>query len=308
MWQPAAGWQRLPGSGPSSAGVWTAHEDGRQVVIKRLVAPIHHEDALQSSPQHPAYWRRAADVALSGVVARTPGLREPPVVRVEEDAEGITLVHGWVEPRPLPASSLAACLGRFTTADVAPHPWLVRGQLAARLAEVERRGGWSTLARTPVADLADALWRRRSSFLARLADMPQVPQHGDPVPSNLWGADGDDVVALDWATLGYGPPGADLGYLALSVAEDPETLVQAYVDGAATGTGPHLELPAVRLAASCTAAFTVLTRADWALARVARGEGALAGKYRHPSLAPYIRALQRQLPLMKSLLEPRGSS
>lgn len=299
MWQPAAGWQRLPGSGPSSAGVWTTQEDGRQVVIKRLVAPVPHDEALRSHLSHPAYWRRAADVALSAVVAQTPGLREPPVLRVEEDPEGITLVHGWVEPHPRTATSLARCLGRFAAADVPPHPWLVRRQLDARLAEVERRGGWMTLARTPVADLADALWQRRGSFLVRLAAMPQVPQHGDPVPGNLWGAADDDVIALDWATLGFGPAGADLGYLALSVADELETLVEAYVDGAAV----DFDATVVQLAASCSAVFTVLTRADWALARVVRGEGALAGKYRHPSVAPYIRALQRQLPLMEALLE-----
>src|SRR5690606_3626416 len=172
--------------------------------------------------------------------------------------------------------------------------------LDARVAQVERRGGWLTLARTPVADLADALWQRRGSFLARLAAMPQVPQHGDPVPGNLWGAEGDDVIALDWATLGHGPHGADLGYLALSVSEVLEPLLEAYVDGAAAG----FDLQAVRLAASVTAVFTFLTRADWALCRVVAGEGALAGKYRRPSVAPYFRAMQRQLPLMRALLAP----
>ena len=43
-----------------------------------------------------------------------------------------------------------------------------------------------------------------------------------------------------------------------------------------------------------SAAYTALSRAEWALARVAGGEGALAGKYRHPAVAPYLRALQRQ--------------
>jgi len=31
-------------------------------------------------------------------------------------------------------------------------------------------------------------------------------------------------------------------------------------------------------------------------------EGALAGKYRHPAVAPYLRRLQRQFPLIESLL------
>ena len=268
------------------------------MAIKRLQAPAPHDDDLRSHPQHPAYWRRAADVACSAVVSRTPGLREPTVVRVSEDDEGITLVHEWVERQPRDAASWATCMGRFAVAEVAAQPWFVRKQLDVRLEQVERRGGWLTLARTPVADLVDALWQRRDSYLGRLAAMPQVPQHGDPVPGNLWGVDGEDVIVLDWATLGLGPHGADLGYLALSVPDDPESLLDAYVAGA----GGSFDPGAVRFAAACTAVFTVLNRADWALSRVASGEGALAGKFRHPSIAPYIRAMQRQLPLMKSLL------
>ena len=51
-----------------------------------------------------------------------------------------------------------------------------------------------------------------------------------------------------------------------------------------------------------SAAYTSLSRAEWALARVAGGEGALAGKYRHPAVAPYLRALQRQFAHVEALL------
>jgi hypothetical protein len=51
-----------------------------------------------------------------------------------------------------------------------------------------------------------------------------------------------------------------------------------------------------------TAVFTALNRAEWALARVAGGEGALAGKYRHPAVAPHLRALQRQFPQIEELV------
>ena len=42
---------------------------------------------------------------------------------------------------------------------------------------------------------------------------------------------------------------------------------------------------------------------EWALSRVAKGEGALAGKFRHPAVAPHLRALQRQFPLIEQLLD-----
>ena len=51
-----------------------------------------------------------------------------------------------------------------------------------------------------------------------------------------------------------------------------------------------------------TAAYTALCRAEWALARVASGPGALAGKYRHPAVAPYLRSLQRLFPQLEALL------
>ena len=58
----------------------------------------------------------------------------------------------------------------------------------------------------------------------------------------------------------------------------------------------------VTLGMRVSAAYTALSRAEWALARVAGGEGALAGKYRHPAVAPYLRALQRQFGQIEALL------
>ena len=71
-------------------------------------------------------------------------------------------------------------LGRFAGADLGEHAWLARDQLRDRMARVERRGGWPTLARTTVADVADHLWRRRERLLDELDALPQVAQHGDP--------------------------------------------------------------------------------------------------------------------------------
>jgi aminoglycoside phosphotransferase (APT) family kinase protein len=164
---------------------------------------------------------------------------------------------------------------------------------------VEQRGGWRTLARTTVADVADHLWGRRETLLASLDALPQVPQHGDPVPANLPGREGDDVVAVDWATLGHGPVGADLGYYSLSAREELEPLLDAYLIGLPEGLATRDD---VTHGARVTAVLTALNRAEWALARVAGGEGALAGKYRHPSVAPHLRALQRQFPQIEELM------
>ncbi|GAB2861993.1 phosphotransferase family protein [Nocardioides pacificus] len=300
MWQPEPGWRPLPaGASASTQGVWAFEEAGRQLVAKRLRAPGPDDSAEVSDPRHPAYWRRAADAALDRGIEHTPGLRSPVVLRVDEDAEGVTIVHDLVDLADNTGLFTARALGRFAGAALGERPWLAQGQLRSRLRPVERRGGWTTLARTTVADVAHHLWTRREVLLARLDDLPQVAQHGDPVPANLRGRQGDDVVAIDWSALGRGPVGADLGYFALSAREELEPLLTAYVDGLPSGLATREQ---ALLGARAVSVFTVLTRADWALARVADGEGALAGKFRHPSVAPYLRALQRQASQIEALL------
>lgn len=299
-WQPEPGWQRLPGAGPATAGVWSATIGGRDVVVKRLQRPEPYDAPGLLVPTDVNYWRRAADVALSGVVAEAPGLHEATVVRVEEDPDGVTIVHERVEHEPAPGLWLAACLGRFAATDLGAHPWLARDQLRSRLALVERRGGWRTLARTPMADVADHLWSHRTVWLDRCDALPQVAQHGDPSPANIPGrTEGGSAVAIDWAHLGRGPVGSDLGYLSLATREDVGPLVAAYVAALPAGLASAED---VATGARVMAVYTALTRLDWALARVAEGDGALAGKFRHPSVAPYIRAMQRQVDEIEALL------
>ena len=201
-------------------------------------------------------------------------------------------------------------LGRFASSLVARPRFLARHQLRDRLARIERRGGWPTLARTPVADVAGHLWRRRESMLARVEALPQVPQHGDPAPVNLPGRGGHHrvahawavrgVVAIDWAMLGLGHVGSDLGLYALAAREDFEPLVEAYLMGLAPDVATAEE---VVTGARVTVVYTALSRAEWALERVSGGEGALVSKFRHPAVAPHLRALQRQFPQVEALLE-----
>lgn len=300
MWQPEASWRRLQGGrGASSAGVWLAERQGRPVVVKRLVAPLPGDPPELLDPAGPGWWRREADVALSGIVAHTPGLRSPEAMAVEADDEGVAVVWPHLPEETLPGLYVARALGRFAGAGLPDRPWLTHGQLRSRLQRVAFRGGWRTLARTTLADVAHHLWTRRDDLLARLDALPQVPQHGDPVPGNMHARHGDDVLALDWSTLGRGPVGGDLGYWSLSAREELDPLLDAYLGGLPPGVATRDE---VLLGARVTAVYTVLTRAEWALARVSAGEGALAGKFRHPGVAPYLRSLQRQLPQVEALL------
>jgi len=297
MWHPEPGWQQLPGgAAPATYGVWRGRVDGGDAVIKRLQAPGPHDPAEMADPRSAAYWRREVDVALDDLVVDTPGLVAAPVLGVEEDADGATVVHAVVDEADNPGLFLARSLGRLAGAGSPDRPWLARGQLRERLGHADRRGGWPTLQRTTVADVADHLWSRREHFLAALDALPQVLQHGDPTPGNLLGRDGDRVVALDWQSLGTGAAGHDLGLLALASREEFDPLFTAYVE--AWGGDADAALLGARVAV----AYTALSRAEWALARVAGGEGALAGKFRHPAVAPHLHALQRQFPQVEALL------
>jgi hypothetical protein len=295
-WEPEPGWLPVT-TGRGGAGVWAV----RDTMVKRLVAPQRGDPSALSRPERAAYWRREADVALEDRVSRTVGLRAAPTVRVEEDAEGVTLWTERIEPVATNGLHRARALGVFAGNDLTPQPWWTRDLMADRLARIEERGGWPTLQRTTLADVADRLWQRRHHHVRRLGDLPQVPSHGDPTPANLPGLLGDTVLAVDWSSYGAGPVGADVGYLALSVREDLDTLLESYAEGLAAG-GLDVDPVDVRLGASVTACYTALSRTEWALARVAVGAGALAAKYRHPSVAPYIRSLQRLFPQLESLL------
>ena len=283
----------------STIGVWRAGVGDEPVAVKRLAAPGEHDPSELSDPHHFAYWRRGADVVTSGILARSQGLRPPVRSYVVEDVEGITITEDWVEDAAVNGLFAAHALGRFAGTPVPDVSWLARDQLRDRLRRTERRGGWPTLARTTVADVAEHLWSRRESHLARLDALPQVLQHGDPTPANLPGREGDDVVAIDWSCLGTGPVGGDLGYYLLSAREEFDPLLEAYLMGLPDGAATPEQ---VALGARVVAVYTALSRAEWALSRVAKGEGALAGKFRHPSVAPHLRALQRQFPLIEGLM------
>ena len=288
----------LPGgSGTSTVGVWRTALAGRPVVVKRIAAPQPGDPAALGEPGHIGYWRREADVIVTGITEGTPGLRSP-TASVEEDPDGITIVRDWVEDASSSGLFLALCLGRFAAADLPRPRFLARNLMRDRIGRVSHRGGWPTLERTSVADVADHLWRHREAMLDLLDGAPQVPQHGDPTATNLPGRDGDEAIAIDWGTLGTGPVGGDLGYLSLSAREGFEPLLDAYLLGI-----PGADRDQVVLSGQIVAVYTALSRAEWALARAAVGEGALASKYRHPAVAPHLRTLQRQFPHIEALLE-----
>ncbi|WP_209713898.1 phosphotransferase [Marmoricola sp. OAE513] len=302
MWQPDPAWTPLPaGGGPATVGVWRAVHEGTAAVVKRLGRPGPDDQPLLEDRAHAGYWRREAEVAMSSEVVDGPGLVPPRYLRCDEDEDGITLWSEQVVAEPPTSLLVARSLGRFAGAPYDEPAWAARRTLTDRLAIAESRGGWPTLERTTLADVAAHLWSNRARLLAARDEAPRGRVHGDAVPANFVATRGDAVVAVDWQGFGVGAVGTDLGYYALSAREDFEVLLATFLDGVVESGGSP-DPAAVRTAATVMAVYTVFSRAEWALSRVAGGEGALAGKFGHPSVAPHLRALQRQAPQIESLL------
>lgn len=302
MWQPDPAWTVVPaGAGAATVGIWRAEHEGTPAVVKRLGRPAADDPVLLSDRTHAGYWRREAEVALDPGQVAGPGMVPPRYLSVEEDQEGVTV---WAEEvRAVPPTSLlvARSLGRYAASPYDAPAWASRRTLADRLVLAETRGGWPTLERTTLAEVATHLWATRSRWLGARDAGPQGRLHGDAVPGNFVGCSAGDVVAIDWQGFGTGAIGTDLGYFALTAREDFEVLLATYLDGVRE-SAPETDLAAVRTAAVVMCVYTVLSRAEWALSRVAPGEGALAGKFNHPAVAPHLRAVQRHAALIESLL------
>lgn len=300
MWEPDPGWTAVPaGRGSLTQGTWRARDGAGEWLVKRVAAPGVDDPAILQRRDHPGYWRREVELALAAPPLQ--GLVPPACGRIEEDDEGWTLWTRWTEHAPVPATQVAAALAAFAGSPVPDVPWLARRLLGERVRLAEEHAGWPTLERTLVADVADHFWRHRGSLLARYDALPTVLAHGDVVPANLLAPVGADVVTADWAALGLAPAGADLGYFALTTREPLTALLEHHLP-ALHSAGVAVSDDDVGWAARVMIAFTVLSRAEWALARVAPGEGPLDAKLHHPAVAPYLRSLQRHLPDLEALL------
>ncbi|MBZ2197069.1 phosphotransferase family protein [Occultella gossypii] len=230
-----------------SAGTVRTHR-----VVRKTLRPLTSgRHALASrSADHWAYWRRESLAYASGVLPTGPGLSAPPVLAVEDDVVYTSEVDGapedpWVAARRL---------GRWQAATPVPNaPWLAQNQLAQRIAVTDL--DWEDVDADP--RLVD-LWGRREEMLAELATLPSTVVHGDYSAGNLRAADADTTVAIDWATFGVGPVGADLASLTLSTGV---WLLDDYL----AGLGNAFTTESVRRGYQIALALTHTSRVHWAL-------------------------------------------
>ncbi|WP_420110563.1 phosphotransferase [Pseudactinotalea sp.] len=193
----------------------------RRVVRKRLrpLTAGRHAQASRA-PNHWAYWRREALAYESGLLPRGPGLTAPDLLTVDSDTIYTSEVVGEREDAAVAAERLGRWQGVTRVPDIS---WLARHQLAQRVAVTTL--DWSGLEADP---RLVALWDRRDEMLAELETVPVTVVHGDYSAGNLFAVDGGTTVAIDWATFGVGPVGADLASLTLSTGTDQ---LDAYASG-----------------------------------------------------------------------------
>ena len=133
MWQPDPAWQRLPGvSDPPPSACGAPRSAGRPVAVKRLVAPA------SGGPS----WRRAADVALAGLVDASPGLRAPADGRGggrRRDHPGLR--RGWTRSRPTGCSWPPAWVGSPVPPSATRAGWSVTSSARGSPGSSERGAG-----------------------------------------------------------------------------------------------------------------------------------------------------------------------
>ena len=302
MWQPHPGWHPLTGgSGGSTVGVWRTVLGDQAVVVKRLAAPVEGDPTELSEPRHFAYWRRAGRRdhrgprrGHAGAAVAAPRLRSRRTRKASPSPRS-----GSRTPRAAACSSPMPSAGSRAVTSRRRRGWPATS-CGTGCARVERHGGWRTLARTTVADVADHSGRGARELLAavdalragagarrRRAREPARSRRRRRARDRL----GDARARTGGRRPGLLPPWRP--------ARSSSRCSTPTCWGCPRAWRPASE---VTLGARVTAVYTVLNRAEWALSRVAGGEGALAGKYRHPAVAPHLRALQRQFPQIEALV------
>lgn len=214
------------------------------------------------------YWKREPLVYQAGLLVGLPGgLVAPRCFGVTEQPDG--QVWLWLEDVPDLAwqqwslddfGRAARQLGRFNGAYLAghalpDHPWLSRGWQRAWVALCTEavaalpRNLEHPLVRDRFSDPAVSrllqLWADRETFLDALDRLPHCFGHLDAFPRNLavhHTAGGDQLVAIDWASAGFGAVGEELAPLVASsliffeadvaIAHELDTVAFAgYIDG-----------------------------------------------------------------------------
>jgi hypothetical protein len=235
--------------GPTTGGIYrvaAAAQGGEQdapwSVILKILRPAAVPPGDQDDPASWCYWPREALAYQCGWLDDLPGgVRAPRLLGTEDQPDGsvwlwLEEVHDAYGPRwPLAQYHQAAhCLGRFNGSYLAarpppPYPWLHRMGSPRGLVDahawlrnaVAAPTTWEHPSlrghATALAPRLLRLWDERSPLLDLFERLPHTVCHLDAWRGNLCAPVGtarpQELVALDWAVVGYGAVGTDPGDL-----------------------------------------------------------------------------------------------
>jgi hypothetical protein len=264
-------------------------DDGRTLIHKRLRAPTPSLDSGSSSwagstaPRHWNYWHREADAYRSEALRRSlvgTGLSMADA-EVEDSGAAVDL---WLEDVVgTPGTeftledhrALATGLGRWQARGPLVMPWT--SQRFLRDYSASKAVAYEVLADDAAwaAPLIRATWppglragwvemvSHREELLTAVEQLPRTRSHLDVWVANQVRRPGGEVVLLDWAFVGDGAVGEDLGNHIPDAAFDlfwpagdlsalEETCFNAYIEGLGDGGWPGTERD-VRLAMTASA-------------------------------------------------------
>jgi hypothetical protein len=229
-----------------TSGIWKVAREAEPVVVKILrrssdepvTAWDAHWTAGSDDPQHWNYWAREGLAYLSGLVTAYEGggIVGPALLAADQRQDEIVLVLEFVEGRPAENwgiaeyGTAAAALGRaqgeiLAERPVPSIPWL--SQRFLRNYSAEKPVDWSLLeddqawAQPLVRDNFPSGLREAAGWLHASRDrlygieesLPRALCHLDFWTKNLIMLEGGGFALLDWAFVGDGAIGEDIGNL-----------------------------------------------------------------------------------------------
>ena len=299
---------RTLAGGSTEAGVYhlsgTAQNQSEtqhwSLILKEVPAPAFSISEVQhlsasDEPSHIGYWRRELLLYRSGIYDDLPaGLAAPRRYHIDEQPGVYRLWLEDVSEQPHTIWTLerygvaARHLGRFNGCYLREEklpqwPWLLTDLIRQRAIQTQWQTLWdqfdtlwdehATVRHGWPDGLADdmrSVWREREHFLAAVARLPRVLEHGDTGRKNLFHRrrenGGAETVAIDWAWAGIGTLGEDLAPVVFSPVmwfndvhpEQLPDLEQIAFDGYVQGlrdTGWRGNTAQVRLGYTVTAAL-----------------------------------------------------
>jgi hypothetical protein len=276
-----------------NGGLWRFDSATESIFVKRTGRSYLGADPvwrLSVDDLDPQWWGREAAFYASDLARVGWGADCAPAVclAIERRADEIDLWLEHVETVPLPLSryetalrGLARWQAEFSDADdsVLSRGWLAQHVSRRRLdnAATARHPGWSRLLAAGLSERACRWAENRfdsAAVAAALRALPQLPTHHDFHHMNL-GSNGDRVVILDWATVGWGPVGHDAANLVIDRAAEGDVdpgelwsrLLGAYGDEL-RASGVDIDQAAILRSAAVSSTIRMGWLLDFLLTRV----------------------------------------